>query len=177
MPTFAKLTSAAVPKDRTIDGKNALDVLLGKPDAASPHEILYYETTGIRRGDWKLVRLKVKGKGLVSELYNLKDDLGERNNLATKHPDIVNELEELLIAHVERIEADTRPAAFVEDSKPILTEPGDLPRLRELVGMPDVRAGNPTPQPAASSKPNPTKQTGAAKVTNPDAPRRPVHRS
>ncbi|MHC4406755.1 MAG: sulfatase-like hydrolase/transferase [Planctomycetota bacterium] len=143
LPTFAKLTGAAVPSDRTIDGKDALDVLLGRPNAKSPHEILYYETSGVRRDDWKLVRVKERGKGLLSELYNLKDDIGERNNLAAKYPDIVEELEKLLTAHTESIAANTRPAGYVEDAKPILTEPGDRPRLRDLVGMPDVRAGIP----------------------------------
>jgi arylsulfatase A-like enzyme len=37
----------------------------------------------IRQGDWKLVELFETGK---LELYNLKDDLGERNNLAQKEP-------------------------------------------------------------------------------------------
>ena len=166
LPTFAKLTGARTPTDRTIDGKDALDVLLGKPDAKSPHEILYYENDGIRRGDWKLVRTRRRGKPFVSELYNLRTDLGEQNNIAAKHPDIVKELEELLAAHAESIAADTRPAAFIEDAKPILTEPGDLPRLRELVGMPDVRAGNPAPKASASIKTKPKQ----AKVTNPDAP-------
>ena len=50
LPSLAKLTGAAVPDDRTIDGKDALDVLLGKPNAKSPHDVLYYEIDGIRRG-------------------------------------------------------------------------------------------------------------------------------
>ena len=153
LPSFAKLTGATVPSDRTIDGKDVLDILLGRPDATSPHKVLYYETDGIRRGDWKLVRVTAKGRGRVSELYNLKDDVGERNNLAAERPDVVEELEELLAAHAERIAADTRPAAFVEDARPILTEPGDLPRLRELVGKPDVHVG--IPEQLSASKPGP----------------------
>ena len=140
-----------------------LDILLGRPDATSPHEILYYETDGIRRGDWKLVRVTVKGRGRVSELYNLKDDVGERNNLAAERPDVVEELEELLAAHAERIAADTRPAAFVEDARPILTEPGDLPRLRELVGKPDVQSAIPGQLPA--SKPGPRRRVARVDVT------------
>lgn len=170
LPTFAKLTGATVPTDRTIDGKDALDVLLGKPNAKSPHPVLYYENDGIRRGDWKLVRTRKSGKPFVSELYNLKTDLGERNDLAAEHSGLVAELEELLAAHARSIADDTRPAAFIEDAKPILTEPGDLPRLRELIGMPDVRVGTPLPRTPGPAKPQPkpTKPTGAA--TNPDAP-------
>lgn len=147
LPTFAKLTGAAVPRDRTIDGKDALDVLLGKPDAQSPHPILYYETDGIRRGDWKLVKTRKRGKPFVSELYNLAADLGEQTNIAHKHPGIVKELEDLLVAHAERIATDIRPAGFVEDAKPILTSPGNLPRLREYVKKPDVRVGDSGQQP------------------------------
>ena len=142
-PSFAKLTGANVPTDRTIDGKDALDVLLGKPGAKSPHEILYYETEGIRRGAWKLVRTRKPGKPFVSELYNLRSDLGESTNLATEHPEIVNELESLLADHATRVADNTRPAAFVDDARPILTKPGKLPRLRELIGVPSMRVGIP----------------------------------
>lgn len=133
LPTFADLTGATISDDRTIDGKIVTDVLLGKPGAKSPHRIHYYEVEGIRRGKWKLV----KGRG-TSELFDLDADLGETKNLAEKNPEIVAELEELLAAHASRIAADTRPAAFIEDARPILTEPGDLPKLRDYVGRPET---------------------------------------
>ncbi len=135
LPTLARLTGASVPNDRTIDGKDVLDLLLGKPGAKSPHELHYYEVDGIRRGPWKLVRVRRR-----VELYNLDDDIGEKNNIAAKHPELVAELSKLLAQHAERIAADTRPAAFVENAKPIISEPGDLPRLRDFLGMPNVRA-------------------------------------
>ncbi len=141
LPSLARLTGAKVPDDRTIDGKDALDVLLGKPAAKSPHEILYYEIDGIRRGKWKLVRTGRAGKR-TSELYDLETDIGEQKNLAAQHPEIVKELDELLDAHARRIAADTRPAAFIDDAKPIISAPGELPRLRDLMGLADVRAAN-----------------------------------
>ncbi|MEM7670965.1 MAG: sulfatase-like hydrolase/transferase, partial [Pseudomonadota bacterium] len=106
-----------------------------------PHKVHYYEVDGVRRGKWKLVRV-----GKRRELYDLEQDLGEKRNLAKKHPKIVAELDALLTAHAKRIAADTRPAAFVKNAKPILRQPGDLPRLRELVGKPDTKL--------ASEKPN-----------------------
>jgi len=137
LPSFAKLTGAKVPTDRTIDGRDVLDVLLGKPGAKSPHEIHYYEIDGIRRGKWKLVKARNK-----LELYDLDTDIGEKTNLAKQHPDIVKDLDSLLTAHAERIAADTRPAAFVEDAKPIISEPGSLPRLRDYMGKPKTKAAN-----------------------------------
>ncbi len=164
LPSFARLTGATVPTDRTIDGKDSLDILLGKSDAASPHEILYYETGGIRRGDWKLVRYAVKGE-TINELYHLGEDLGERNNIADQHPDIVKELGDLLTAHNERIEAGLRPAGFKEGAGPILTEAGDLPKLRDWMGQPDVRAANGPSAPPQPSKP-PTQQGQVAHPTH-----------
>ena len=53
-PSFARLVGGQVPTDRVIDGKDVLDVLLGKPGATSPHKTHYYEVDGIRRasGNW-----------------------------------------------------------------------------------------------------------------------------
>jgi arylsulfatase A len=141
LPSLVRLVGAKVPSDRKIDGKDALEVLLGKPGAKSPHEILYYEIDGIRRGKWKLVRIGRPGRQ-KSELYDLETDLGEKNNLADRHPDLVKELEDLLAAHAAAITADQRPAGIVEDAKPIISEPGKLPRLRDFMGLPDVVVAN-----------------------------------
>ena len=75
LPTVARLTGQTVPADRIIDGKDASDILLGKPGAKSPHETLYYENGGIRQGKWKLVHYRVKADRF-SELYDLEADLG-----------------------------------------------------------------------------------------------------
>ena len=58
----------------------------------------------LRKGEWKLVKhgvgAKVKKNKKVQkvkyELFNLSDDLGEKNDLATKHPEKVKELSKLL---------------------------------------------------------------------------------
>ena len=111
---------------------------MGKPGAKSPHEILYYEIDGIRRGKWKLV----SGKRKKPELYDLEQDLGEKTNLAAKHPGILKELKALLDAHAARIASDTRPAAFVEQAKPIISKPGDLPSLRDYMALSANRPKN-----------------------------------
>ena len=158
LPTFAKLTGASVPNDRTIDGKDVLDVVLGKPGAKSPHDLHYYENDGIRRGKWKLVSKPTK-KARILELYNLESDLGEKKNIAKQHPEIVKELNGHLLAHAKRIAADTRPAAFIQDAKPILKEPGKLPKLRDYVGKPATKAAN---------EPGPKGQVPGKKAKRPD---------
>lgn len=148
LPTIARLTGAPIPEDRTIDGKDVRDVLLGISGAKSPHSLHFYENEGIRRGDWKLVKT-----GKKTELYDLKQDAGEKNDVAKQHPDLVKELDGLLSAHAEHVAADTRPAAFIEDAKPILTGPGNLPRLRDYIGKPAAKAAGEPPQ-KTSSKPS-----------------------
>ena len=135
LPSLAALVGAA-PPDRQIDGKNALDILLGKPNARSPHELLFYEDEGVRRGNWKLVR----GASGSFELYDLDADVGEANDLAAAHPERVNELRAQLEEHAAEIAANQRPAAQSETALHLITEPGDLPKLRELIGVNDFEA-------------------------------------
>ena len=170
VPSLARLVGAEVPTDRTIDGLDALDVLLGKPGAKSPHEMLHYENEGIRRGNWKLVRTG-KPASPTLELYDLESDIGETNNLAKQHPELVEELDDLLTAHAASIAADTRPAAFVADAKPIISEPGDLPRLREYMGLPQTTAANENiknaaAKPSQNAKPTPL-TTGSEMKSSP----------
>jgi arylsulfatase A-like enzyme len=49
--------------------------------------------SAIRKGDWKVVYSMRTGK---SELYNLKKDIGEINDLSTQYPEKTKELTDLL---------------------------------------------------------------------------------
>ena len=95
LPTLAELGGAAAPSD--IDGISMLPALLGKPQRQ--HEYLYWEfhergfRQAIRMGDWKGVRL---AKGAKIELYDLAKDLGEQDNIAGEHPDVVQKVEHLM---------------------------------------------------------------------------------
>ena len=117
LPTFAKLTGSKIPNDRKIDGKNIDGILLGKKSAKSPHKIHYYEVDGIRNGDWKLVKKKVKGK-IIRELYDLSKDLGEKKDLAETMPKMVEELDQLLEQHAASIAGNLRPPAYSRTQNP-----------------------------------------------------------
>ena len=58
--------------------------------------------TSMRRGDWKLVYRMHTGE---LELYNLKDDLGERHNLAAKNKKLVKSMAKDLGAKLRDWEA------------------------------------------------------------------------
>ncbi|MDH3711818.1 MAG: sulfatase, partial [Cyclobacteriaceae bacterium] len=57
LPTFANLSGADIPQDRTIDGKDIWPVLSGQPGAKSPHDRFFYhfinELRAVRSGPWK----------------------------------------------------------------------------------------------------------------------------
>ncbi|MGV3505430.1 MAG: arylsulfatase [Adhaeribacter sp.] len=76
-----------------LEGKSLLPALLGKK--ARGHEVIIWEHLGaaaLRQGDWKLVR---PGGKAAWELYDLKTDRTEVNNLAAANPGKVAELSRL----------------------------------------------------------------------------------
>lgn len=103
MATIAEVIDQPIQTQH--DGISYLPTLLGKPDKQQQHKALIWDFAGyggqmaIRQGDWKLMKVNQRRKNPGKwELYNLKDDPAESTNLATKHPEKVNELSELLFS-------------------------------------------------------------------------------
>jgi arylsulfatase A-like enzyme len=97
LPTFAELAGVNYPA--SVDGISMVPTLLGKPAAQKQHKFLYWEfhergsKQAVRMGDWKAIRFNTTGK---LELYNLKDDVGEKHDVADQHPDIVAKIVDYL---------------------------------------------------------------------------------
>ena len=89
--TFAALADAKLPKDVVYNGQDITKLLTAS--APSPHKSLFFKFrkhTELRMGDWKIVREQPNQKW---QLFNLKSDIGERNNLAAAEPAILKKLE------------------------------------------------------------------------------------
>ena len=118
LPTIAALCGAK-PPDRTIDGRSILPVLKSS-DAPSPHKVFHWQSGNmwaVREGKWKLVATRPRrrrsggpagppAKPTVSLfLADLEADVGEKNNLASRHPDVVGRLTKLHQQWVRQVQA------------------------------------------------------------------------
>lgn len=122
MPTFAELSGATLP-DRTLDGESITSLIeTGQKERTKPLTWAFYNAlnehrVAMRTDDWKILcRLKsdttylpminnlykgneafVKEAELTDfELYNMKEDIREAENVASKHPEVFNEMKTLL---------------------------------------------------------------------------------
>ncbi len=95
LPTAAQLAGAEAPPH--IDGISIVPALLRRQQRT--HKFLYWEfheggfKQAVRMGNWKAVRLDPRDP---IELYDLSRDIGETQDLADQHPDIVAQAEAIL---------------------------------------------------------------------------------
>ena len=113
LPSLAKLSKVSLPKDYPGDGIDRSDVLLGKPAARNKeifweygrNDIAFAYPKGnninnkspnlaVRAGDWKLL---MNSDGTDIQLYDLKKDRSETNNMKGSEPAVVAELKDKLL--------------------------------------------------------------------------------
>ena len=118
LPTLAKLAQVSLP-ERRIDGVDISKLLFNEPGDSPRRNFYYYynanDLEAVRRDNWKLVLPHTfrsyqgvtpgkdgkegpyaKGTATLA-LYNLTADMGEQTDVKEKHPEIVAELEKLVI--------------------------------------------------------------------------------
>jgi uncharacterized sulfatase len=97
MATLADLAGVAPPSHT--DGISAVPTLLGRPDQQEIREYLYWEhhmgkQQAVRMGRWKGIRFG--GTKEPIELYDLDVDIGETDNVAEDHPEIVARMDSIM---------------------------------------------------------------------------------
>jgi len=103
LPTLAELTGATPPSD--VDGLSFLPELMGDSERQQHHEMLYWEyrdQTAVRLDHWKAIQSKKNSKW---ELYDLRSDIRERNNVADQHPDVLARMKKFAEQEHEPVQA------------------------------------------------------------------------
>ena len=107
-PTILELLDLPTMPEQHVDGKSIVGVLQNKStlDRSSLfwhyphyHGSAWKPGAAVRVGDWKLVKSYHYG---TTDLYNLKLDLGEQENLAAQYPEKVKALEDSLLYWQEK---------------------------------------------------------------------------
>jgi len=133
LPTLCEIAGVRLPADRRLDGTSIVPALEGKSIRRRvPLQWRYYNAidrprVALRAGDWKILgipdQLSPRGTGstfvpkdcmpyikdarLVEfELYHLREDVGEKNNLADREPRRLKQLTERLIQLDREIRAE-----------------------------------------------------------------------
>jgi len=149
-PTLIRAGGASPRPDQQVDGLDQTAALLG---GSSPRDRVFchfphgnaardsvmdgfYAGTYVRQGDWKLIRFYARNDDGTDdlELYDLKNDLGERRNLAKEQPARARELNGLIDGFLKDTEAvipKTNPnfgkGAPKTPAKKTALAPDDLP--------------------------------------------------
>jgi arylsulfatase A-like enzyme len=101
LSSLAKLVGS---ETRVPDSEELLDVLLGKSNVGREEMILEATSrTALRKGDWVMIppykgpavqnQVNIElGNSSEFQLYNLKDDIGQQNNLAKTNPEKLQEM-------------------------------------------------------------------------------------
>lgn len=137
LPTVAGLAGAEVPKDRVIDGRDIWPLLSGQAGARTPHEAFFFirgrNVEAVRSGSWKL-HVEHKYRSLVDDggtggqpapyemkttklaLFDLGTDIGEQNNVAAEHPEVVARLKAMIEAFRRDLRENSRPPGRVDEA-------------------------------------------------------------
>lgn len=113
--SFAALLQQTYPKSQASDSENMLPALLGKSKQGRDILVEQGNTLAIIKNNWKYIQPNdgpantgekltniETGNAAQAQLYDLSNDIGERHNLADKHPAKVKELQELL-EHLKKV--------------------------------------------------------------------------
>jgi len=108
LPTFAQISGAAIPTVQPLDGKNIIDLMTAQVGAKPPHKYFFYNQSAVRSGDWKyhsreIFKVKATARDFEGPtLYNLKEDIGESNNVIDQYPEIAKRLAKELRSNPNR---------------------------------------------------------------------------
>jgi arylsulfatase A-like enzyme len=102
LSSLAAFTGQKVPADAAPDSIDVMPAILGKSKQGRTHVVEHATALSLIVGDWKVIQAHAGPKRNVTgnevgndpaaQLFNLKEDIGEKNNVAAEYPEKVKEL-------------------------------------------------------------------------------------
>ena len=99
--SFADLLGLKLPDNEARDSRNTLKAFLGEDRIGQEFMIEEASVLALRRGEWKYIQPGKKKKAAPAQLYNLKKDVGEQDNIIADHPEIAESMDRQLNQLVE----------------------------------------------------------------------------
>ncbi len=140
-PTVCDL--AGIPVSAGLDARSFAPVLTTPTDAGREALFLAYLDVqrAVRMGDWKLIRYP---RVNVTQLFDLRNDPHEINNLAESRPDKVRELTALL-ADLQKANGDAAPLSTATPDDPSVTPEKLREQARQLNSLRQPKRKGTTP--------------------------------
>ena len=140
LPTAAALCGAPLP-ERPLDGYNLLPLLRG--EGASPRDFFVYyrgdRVFAARRGPWKahfITQTAYPAGPLVFHnpplLYQLEQDPGEHYDVASEHPEVVEEIRVLVEKHYAYVGRTRQPSIEAESLADKAQTTGGTLRIQKM---------------------------------------------
>ena len=126
LATVADITGVSLDHSAGVDSYSLLPAMLGQEPGILREATVHHSVNGsfaIRKGNWKLILCPGSGGWSYPkpgtpeaeslppfQLYDLSKDVGEKENLAEQHPEVVEELRSLLEHYIQEGRSTTGPA-------------------------------------------------------------------
>lgn len=132
LPTIHSVVYQESFDQRVIDGHNIFPLLSGKSEKSVYEAFFYYDRDqlqAVRSGKWKLVlplenRFKAhytdETEAVETQLYNLKQDIGEEHNVASEYPQVVKDLMRKAEMARQTLGSQDNPSEYVRPAGRVL---------------------------------------------------------
>ena len=114
LSSLAGMTGQKLPEDAAPDSFDVLPALLGQSKQGRDHLVEHAGALSLIQGDWKAIEARKGpktnltgnelGNSETPQLFNLAEDIGEKNDLAAKHTERV----QAMLGEIARIKATPR---------------------------------------------------------------------
>ena len=112
LPTLAALCGGK--SEGAVDGRDITPLLRGVEEAETPHQAFYYyhrnQLQAVRNSRWKLT---IAQGDTPAQLFDLKQDPAEKQDLAAMHPEAVKELTQLADRAISDLGSGDKPGNYL----------------------------------------------------------------